>query len=242
MQNTKRSLLGMMLAFIFVLTGAACAGTSWQDVLSGGTPLTNAEVIAGLKQALEIGTNNAAGLASRLNGYYGNHRIFIPFPQEAEIVKTTMEKLGFKSQVDKFVKTMNRAAEEAAKKAAPIFIDAVKQMTIKDGFKILKGPDNAATQYLQSKTQSQLFVAFRPVVQNAIEKVGVTSVWKPLITEYNQLPFVEKKNPNLEDYITDKAIGGLFVLIADQEKQIREDPAARVTELLRRVFAQAPQS
>lgn len=232
----------VMLAFAFVVAGSACAGTAWQDVLNGGAPLTNAEVIAGLKQALEIGTDNAAGLASRVNGYYGNSRIRIPFPEEAEIVKTTMEKIGFKSQIDKFVKTMNRAAEEAAKKAAPIFIDAVKQMTIKDGFQILNGPDNAATQYLDRKTHSKLFVAFRPVVKDAIEKVGVTSVWKPIITEYNQLPFVEKKNPDLENYITDKAIDGLFVLIADQEKQIREDPAARVTELLRRVFSRAPQS
>ena len=241
MRNNKKSIL-LIVVLTGTLFGAACASTAWQDVLRGAAPLTNTEVIAGLKQALEIGTDNAAGLASRVNGYYGNPLIRIPFPEEAEIVKTTMEKIGFKSQIDKFVKTMNRAAEEAAKKAAPIFIDAIKQMTIKDGFQILNGPDDAATQYLDRKTHSKLFVAFRPVVQDAIEKVGVTSVWKPIITEYNQLPFVDKKNPNLEDYITDRAIGGLFVLLADEEKNIREDPAARVTELLRRVFGGTPQS
>lgn len=241
MQKNKLSILSVVVLFA-TLWGAACATTSWQDVLSGNTPLSNAEVIAGLKQALEIGAENAGGLASRLNGYYGNPRIRIPFPEEAESVKTTMEKIGFKSQIDKFVKTMNRAAEEAAKKAAPIFVDAIKGMTIKDGFDILNGPDDAATRYLDRKTHQQLFSAFKPVVEDAINKVGVTSVWKPIITEYNQLPFVDKKDPNLENYITDKAIDGLFVLIADEEKQIREDPAARVTELLRRVFGAAGKS
>jgi hypothetical protein len=240
--NHKRAFSYILMVMAVTMMGSACAGTTWQDVLRSGVPLTNSEVIAGLKEALEIGTDNAARLASRTNGYYGNRLIRIPFPEEAKIVKTTMEKIGFKSQIDKFVKTMNCAAEEAAKKAAPIFIDAIKQMTIKDGFEILNGPDNAATEYLDRKTHRKLFYAFRPVVQDAIEKVGVTSVWKPIITEYNQLPFVTKKDPNLEDYITDKAIDGLFVLIANEEKQIRQDPAARVTHLLRRVFGGTPQS
>jgi uncharacterized protein DUF4197 len=203
---------------------------------SGGNPLTNTEVIGGLKEALTVGTNNSTALTSKLDGFYKNPEIFIPFPPEVQKVKEKVEMLGMKKQVDDFVMTMNRAAETASKEAAPIFINAITSMTISDGFAILKGGNNAATNYLRQKTSSQLRVKFNPVVKNAIGEVGVTKYWNPIITTYNKIPFIEKKNANLEDYITTKAMSGLFLMIEKEEKKIRINPLARVTDILKRVF------
>jgi len=199
-------------------------------------PLTNDEVIKGLKEALTVGTNNSSSLASKLDGYYKNPLLFIPFPPEAQKVKDKVDALGMKEQSDKFVMTLNRAAEEAAKDAAPVFINAVTSMSIGDGFAILKGGDNAATKYLIDKTSAELKAKFTPVVQNAINKVEVTKYWSPIINAYNKVPFVEKQNPDLTAYVTERAMQGLFKLIADEELKIRKDPAAQVTDLLKRVF------
>lgn len=199
-------------------------------------PLTNDEVISGLREALSVGTNNSTTLASKLDGYYKNPALFIPFPPEAQKVKDKVDQLGMKEQTDKFVLTLNRAAEEAAKDAAPVFLDAIKGMSISDGFAILKGSDNAATQYLKDKTTGELKTKFTPVVQNAINKVELTKYWNPIITTYNKIPFVEKQNPDLTSYVTDRAIDGLFKLIADEELKIRKDPVAQVTDILKRVF------
>lgn len=203
---------------------------------AGPAPLSNMEVISGLKEALTIGTNNSTALTSKLDGFYKNPEIFIPFPAEAIKVKEKVEALGMKNQVDKFVMTLNRAAETAAKEAAPIFVNAVKGMSISDGFAILKGNDNAATQYLKDKTSAQLKIKFNPIVKNAISKVEVTKYWNPLINTYNKIPFIEKQNPDLEDYVTTKAMEGLFLMIEKEEKKIRKDPLARVTDILKRVF------
>lgn len=203
---------------------------------TGQKKLTNAEVIKGLKEALTIGTNNSTALASKVDGFNGNSRIRIPFPEEAVKVKNTLNDLGMQSQIKKFEETINRAAEEAAKEAAPIFVEAIKGMSIGDGFKILKGTDNAATKYLQDKTSAQLKEKFKPVVKNAISKVEVTKYWNPLITTYNKIPTVQKMNPDLDEYITLKAMQGLFTLLADEELKIRKDPVARVTALLKKVF------
>lgn len=207
----------------------------------GGTqtkkvPLTNDEVVKGLKEALTIGTNNSAGLASKLDGYYKNPALFIPFPPEAKKVKDYAKQVGLTPQVNKFEMTLNRAAEEAAKNAAPVFINAIKGMSIGDGFTILKGSNNAATQYLKDKTSSELTQKFTPIVKAAIDKVELTKYWNPIITKYNKIPFVQKQNPNLTAYVTDKAILGLFKLIADEELKIRSNPAAQVTDLLKNVF------
>jgi len=199
--------------------------------------LTNGEVVKGLKQALEIGAKNSTGLASKVDGYYKNPAIFIPFPPEAIKVKEKVEALGMGSQVEKFEMTMNRAAETAAKEAAPIFINAITSMTISDGFAILKGGDNAATQYLINKTSSQLKIKFDPIVKNATNQVQVTKYWNPIISTYNKIPFVDKMNPDLDDYITTKAMDGLFLMIEKEEKKIRTNPLARVTDLLKKVFA-----
>ncbi|HEY4799615.1 MAG TPA: DUF4197 domain-containing protein [Bacteroidia bacterium] len=199
-------------------------------------PLTNDEVIKGLKEALNVGTNNSTASASKVDGYYKNPMLFIPFPPEAQKIKNTVEGLGMQQQVKDFEMSMNRAAEEAAKTAAPVFLEAIKGMSIQDGFTILKGADNAATSYLQNKTTSELTFKFTPIIKNAIQKVEVTKYWNPVITAYNKVPFVEKQNPNIEQYITSKAMEGLFKLIADEEKKIRTNPAARISDILKRVF------
>ena len=203
---------------------------------SSSSPLSNDEVIKGLKDALTVGTNNSTGLASKLDGYYKNPKLFIPFPKEAKDVKDKVDALGMKKQTDKFVMTLNRAAEEAAKSAAPIFISAVKGMSITDGFTVLKGGDNAATAYLQNKTTAELKQQFTPIVKAALDKVQITKYWKPIITKYNKIPLVRKQNPDLTAYVTDRAIAGLFVLLAEEELKIRKDPAARVTDILKKVF------
>lgn len=199
-------------------------------------PLTNAEVIKGLKEALSVGTKNSTAATAKVDGFYKNPLVFIPFPPEAEKVKNTVASLGMQKQVDDFVMTLNRAAEEASKEAAPVFLEAIKGMSVTDGFKILKGADNAATVYLKDKTSANLAVKFAPIIKRAIDKVQVTKYWNPVITTYNKVPGVEKQNPNLEKYVTAKAMEGLFKLIAGEEKKIRKDPLARVTDLLKKVF------
>ena len=199
-------------------------------------PLTNDEVIRGLREALNVGTKNSAASTSKVDGFYKNPLILIPFPAEAEKVKTTVVNLGMQKQVDQFVLTLNRAAEEASKEAAPVFLEAIKGMSISDGFKILKGENNAATKYLQDKTTPQLTDKFTPIIKRAIDKVEVTKYWNPLITTYNKVPGVQKQNPNLEKYVTQKAMEGLFKLIAGEEKKIRTDPLAQITDLLKKVF------
>lgn len=133
--------------------------------------------------------------------------------------------------------TLNRAAEEASKEAVPVFVEAIKSMSISDAIGILKGGDHAATDYLKKATTTELQAKFKPVVQNAIQKVELTKYWNPVIKAYNRVPGVEKKNPDLENYVTEKALSGLFLMVAKEEGKIRKDPAARATDLLKKVFA-----
>jgi len=202
---------------------------------NGGAP-KNDEIIRGLKEALSIGTKNSAASASKSDGFFKNPLIKIPFPQEAKIVETKARQFGMGSEVDKFVKNLNRAAEEASKEAAPIFINAVKTMSITDGLSILNGGDNAATNFLKTKTSAELTTKFSPIVKNAINKVQLTKYWKPIINKYNMIPGVSKKNPDLDKYVTEKALEGLFKLLAQEEAKIRKDPMAQVTDLLKSVF------
>ncbi len=201
--------------------------------------LTNSEVIAGLKEALTIGIQNGANLASMTDGFFKNDIIKLPFPEDAIAIKEKALELGLDAQVDKIELTLNRAAEEASKKAAPIFIDAIKSMSIGDGFAILKGGDNAATNYLKEKTTTKLKTAFEPVVQEAIEKVQLTNYWNPVASKYNTFAKFTGKpeiNPDLNDYVTNKGIDGLFYMVAQEEKKIRKDPVAQVTDRLKKVF------
>ncbi len=206
---------------------------------SGVSALTNSEVISGLKEALKVGTDTAVSLASVTDGFYKNPLLFIKFPEEAVKVKNTLTDAGFGNLVDDFELTLNRAAEEATKQAAPVFINAITGMSVQDGFSILKGEDNAATEYLKEKTTAELRTKFSPKVKQAIEKVNLTKYWEPIINKYNLLTVLtggETVNPDLEAYVTENAINGLFKHIATEEKQIRENPQARVTDLLARVF------
>lgn len=205
-------------------------------VMTGEKPLTTAEVGEGLKEALIKGISNGSDIVSQLDGYFKNPEIKIPFPPDVKRVEDRLRQLGLGGEVDKFVMTLNRGAEEAAKEAKPIFISAIKQMTIQDAWGILKGNENAATQYLQRTTTAQLKEKFAPVVQNALNKVNATKYYTDIVTRYNSIPMVQKVNPDLNDYATDMAIQGLFTMIAKEEKNIRQDPVARTTDLLKRVF------
>jgi hypothetical protein len=200
------------------------------------TPLTTTEVANGLKEALVKGISNGSDMASQLDGYFKNPKIKIPFPPEVKKVEDKLRQIGLGGEVDKFVMTLNRGAEDAAKEAKPIFIAAIKQMTIQDAWAILRGSDNAATEYLKRTTSSLLYDKFKPVVQNSLNKVNATKYYGDIVTRYNKIPLVEKVNPDLTDYATNKAMDGLFLLIAEEEKKIRLDPVARTTELLKKVF------
>ncbi|HEY5746193.1 MAG TPA: DUF4197 domain-containing protein [Chryseolinea sp.] len=203
--------------------------------------LTTAEVADGLKEALIKGISNGSDLASQLDGYFKNPEIKIPFPPEVKKVEDKLRQVGLGNEVDKFVLTLNRGAEDAAKEAKPIFITAIKSMTIQDAWAILKGQPDAATQYLKRTTSAQLKEKFKPVIQNSLNKVNATKYYGDIVTQYNKIPFTDDVNPNLDDYATDRAIEGLFTMIAKEEKSIRQDPVARTTELLKKVFgAQQP--
>jgi hypothetical protein len=201
--------------------------------------LTNTDVIAGLREALNVGIDNSVKSTSVLDGFLKNTDIRLPFPPDAEKVKQKALDLGLDGQVEKFETTLNRAAEEASKEAAPIFIDAIKNMTVQDGFEILNGGNGAATKYLKEQTQDKLKSAFLPKVKEAISKVELTKYWNPLITKYNTamtLTGGQKLNPDLDQFVTDKAIEGLFFMVEKEENKIRLDPVARITDLLSRVF------
>ena len=212
------------------------------EILNSGTSgttttgLTNTEVIRGLREALSVGTNNSTALTSKLDGFNKNPLIFIPWPAEAATMKEKLVQLGFQKQITDFETSLNRAAEDATKNAAPIFINAISQMTISDGFAILNGNDTSATHYLREKTSASLKQTFLPVVTDAIDNVKVTSYWSPLISTYNKIPGVNRLNPDLNAYVTDKAVNGLMTLIAQEETKIRKDPMARVTDILKKVF------
>ncbi|HKZ36454.1 MAG TPA: DUF4197 domain-containing protein [Chryseolinea sp.] len=199
-------------------------------------PLTAVDVAEGLKEALIKGISSGSDIASQLDGYFKNPEIKIPFPPEVKKVEDKLRQLGFNNEVDRFVLTLNRGAEDAAKEAKPIFIAAIKSMTIQDAWGILKGEPDAATQYLKRTTSDQLKEKFKPVIQNALNKTKATKYYGDIVNKYNQIPFVQDVNPNLEEYATDKAMEGLFILIAKEELSIRKNPAARTTDLLKRVF------
>lgn len=204
---------------------------------AGLSGLTNAEIVTGLKEALNVGSKNAGNKLSAVNGFFGNTLIKILLPPEAQKVENALRSVGMGSVVDKAILSMNRAAEDAAKKAAPIFINAIAGITIQDGLSILTGGQNAATEFLKARTTASLTQAFRPVIQNSLQKVNATALWNTVFSTYNKLPTtVNKINPDLTSYVTDRALNGLFVTIADEERQIRTNPAARVSSILQKVF------
>lgn len=205
---------------------------------SPSTGLSSKEIVDGLKEALTVGVNNAGDLTSSLDGFNKNDLIRIPFPEDAKKMETSLRKVGMGKKVDEFEVALNRAAETAAKEAAPVFINAIKQMEVKDGLAILKGNDDAATKFMKDKTNAELYAKFKPIVVKALNSVQITKYWTPLMTRYNKIPLTKKMNPDLEDYTTKKAIEGLFKMLALEEKKIRDSDVARVTDLLKKVFAQ----
>ncbi len=197
---------------------------------------TEKDAADAIKEALVNGTGESVKFVSALNGYLGNPEIRIPFPQEAKEVETKLRAIGMGKKVDEFNESMNRAAEQAANEAKSIFISAIKGLTVKDAINIVKGENNAATMYLNRTTSPDLKTAFQPKIKASLDNVNATKYWGDLITAYNKIPLVKKQNPNLTEYVTGKAIDGLFVMIAKEELKIRQNPAARTSELLKKVF------
>ena len=198
---------------------------------------TSTEIAAGLKEALTIGISKGSDLLSQEDGYYASaYKILLP--SEARKVTDKLKVVpGFKDVEEVIVKRLNRAAEDAATRAKPIFVDAIKKMTFEDALSILMGEKNAATQYLENKTHQQLYEAFQPEIVKSLDKMNALSYWEKATTTYNKLPFVDEVNPKLDDYVTREALKGLFSMVAKEELAIRTDPAKRVSDLLKKVFA-----
>lgn len=197
--------------------------------------LSNNTVIAGLKEALQVGINKGTQQLSAVDGFFGNAALKILMPPEAVKVEQSLRKLGMNKQVDDAILNMNRAAEDATKQAAPIFIDAIKGMSFTDAFAILRGGDNAATNFLQNKTTAALTTAFRPVIETALNKIDATKHWNTIFSNYNRFA-LQKVNPDLTAYVTEKALQGIFLQLAIEEGKIRKDPMARTTDILKTVF------
>lgn len=193
-------------------------------------------VVSGLKEALSIGTENAVKSVSRTDGYFGNQVIKILMPEKFQKVAQVMKQIGYQKEVDDFVLSMNRSAEKAAPMAVSFFVDALKQMTFDDARKILNGSDTAATEFFKSKTSERIYTAFKPAVSSSMNEVGVTRSYKTMMDKYESVPFVDKQSLDLDHYVTNKALDGLFVMVGEEERKIRKDPAARVTDLLKTVF------
>ncbi|MBC7390157.1 MAG: DUF4197 domain-containing protein [Opitutaceae bacterium] len=204
--------------------------------ISGVNPLSESEIANGLRQALSVGAKNAATQLSNVDGFNGNNLIRIPFPPEVSQVSTKLRELGFGAKIDEFETTLNRAAEKAATDAAPIFVNAITQMSITDAKNILTGNNSAATSYLQSKTSDALMTTFSPTIKNALGSSLATSKWTEITSIYNRIPFITPVETDLVKYTTTKALAGLFVVVAQEENKIRENPTARVTDVLQKVF------
>jgi len=204
--------------------------------LGGGSSLSNAEIIDGLKEALKVGTDSSLFHLSKLDGFFSNAAIKILMPPEAKKVESTLRNLGMSSLVDKAILSMNRAAEDAASGVSGIFRDAIMKMTISDGLSILRGGNHAATDYLKKATSASLREKMAPVIKNSLNKVNATEYWKDVFSAYNRFS-ASKVNTDLTAYVTEKAMDGIFFSVAEEEQKIRQDPAARVTDLLKKVFA-----
>lgn len=212
---------------------ASSTSSTTQNVLEG---LGNDNLVSGLKEALMVSAVNSSEILSATNGFFGNQAIKILMPPEAKSVESKLRSLGMGSEVDKMLLTMNRAAEEAAKDAAPVFLDAIKGMSVTDAMGLVTGPDDAATQYLKATTSVQLTKQFTPVIDRALDKTEATRYWSDVFTTYNKLPFVKPINPDLEKYVTEKALEGLFYTMAQEEAKIRKDPAGTANNLIESIF------
>ncbi|MEC9314508.1 MAG: DUF4197 domain-containing protein [Pseudomonadota bacterium] len=206
---------------------------------NSATTLDSSTMVSGLKEALSVGSKRAIETVSQTDGYLGNPQIRIPLPPQVEKVGSLMRQVGISDLADEFQTSMNRAAEEAAPEATSIMVYAIKNMTIEDARNILNGPDNAATQYFREQTSGRLTELFKPSIENSLDQVGSTRYYNQLSDRVASVPVVgEQLNVDLPDYVTQKALDGLFTMLALEEKKIRENPAARTTEILKTVFGQ----
>ncbi|MBS1915838.1 MAG: DUF4197 domain-containing protein [Bacteroidetes bacterium] len=204
---------------------------------NAGAGLSNEDIVGGLKEALTLGAQKSAGKLSAVDGFFKDAAVKILLPPEAQKVEKTLRSVGMGNLVDNAILSMNRAAEDAAKSAAPIFVNAVKNMSIQDALGILRGSDTSATSYLRKSTSPDLTRAFKPVIDSSLKKTDATKYWKTVFDTYNSLPTTFKKvDSDLSSYVTQRALSGVFFYVADEEKKIRKDPAAQATELLKKVF------
>ena len=203
-----------------------------------GTSLSNEDIVSGLKEALSLGAKKSADKLSAADGFFKDAAVKVLMPPEAQKIEKALRSIGAGKLVDDAILSFNRAAEDASKSAAPIFVDAVKNMSIQDALGILKGADTSATSYLKKATTVKLTTAFRPTIDSSLAKVGATRYWALVIDKYNSLPTTfNKVNSDLPAYVTQRALSGVFHYVAEEEKSIRANPAARVSDILKKVFA-----
>ncbi len=227
----------LVLVIAIQFTGCAELQKIASQLPNGGGVLTQDQIGSVLRQALDNGIKNQVTKLTSKDGFYRNELVKIMLPQELQAVDKGLRKIGLANLADEGIKVLNRAAEDAVKTATPIFVNAVKEITFTDAKNILLGEQNAATAYLQSKTSESLYISFSPVISNSFSKVGADKVWSNLITKYNSIPFVNKVNPDLTAYVTNQALKGVFTMITQEEKGIREKVGLRNTALLQKVFA-----
>lgn len=226
------------LAVFLIFNLTACA--ELQQVvnqLPQGGGIGNSEIASGLRQALDFGIDKQVTKLTQTDGFFKNELVKILLPEELQKVDKALRDIGLSKLADEGLKVLNRAAEDAVKEATPIFVDAVKGITFTDAKNILLGNDDAATQYLTSKTQTALYDKFNPVIKNSFSKVGADEIWNSLINKYNTIPFTNNVNPDLTDYVTGEALKGVYTMIAVEEKEIRTKLSSRTTDLLKKVFA-----
>ncbi|TXT34336.1 MAG: hypothetical protein FD136_376 [Chitinophagaceae bacterium] len=218
-------------------TSSSSLSNTFGKLMGGakGNQAGTMDIANGLKEALVLGAEKGTAMLSKPDGFFANAALKILLPPEAQKIETTLRNIGMGKQVDDAILSMNRAAEEACKTATPIFTNAIKEMTITDAMGILKGSDTAATAYLQQKTTTSLTNSFKPIIENALQKTEATKQWNNLISTYNKFSF-KKINPDLAGYVTEKSMSGIYQQIAIEEKEIRKNPLARSTELLKKVF------
>lgn len=239
---TKYSASSILFAAVFIFSSCQSSAQIGKFLEKAGQVTgnpTSAEISSGLKEALEKGTGISSDRLSLENGYLGNLDVKILFPEEARQVERSLRNIGLGNLCDQVITSLNRAAEDAAKEAKPIFTDAIKQMSFQDVQQILLGENNAATQYFQRTTTNSLSEKFSPIIDNSLEKVEATKYWDDVITRYNKIPLVKPVNTDLTAYVTEKAIQGLFVEIAKEELKIRQQVGSRTSPLLQKVFGYA---
>ncbi len=237
----KKTNIILVIIFVQVFLTFSCYAGIFDNIMKvfKNVPQTKSDestIISALKEAISIGSNNAVDSLSKVDGYFGNQAVKILMPEKTKMIADGLKKIGYQKPVDDFILSMNRSAEKAAPAARTFFVDAIKEMTFEDARNILNSGDTAASDYFKKKTYDKLYTAFKPVISSNMNDVGVTRYYKDMTTKFTTLPFLKPETLDLDHYVTDKALDGLFYRIGEEEKKIRTDPKARVTELLKKVF------